>query len=154
MDGLTIGQLAGAATVHVETLRYYERRGLLARPPRSISNYRLYPPDSVRRVRFIRHAQALGFSLKEIKELLALRAAPKSVCADVRTRATAKIADIEAKMRSLKAMRGALLTLVAECSGQGPATSCPILDALNSEKRATFPDARSSKAVKKHGGVS
>jgi MerR family transcriptional regulator, copper efflux regulator len=142
MNGLTIGQLAQSAAVHIETLRYYERRGLLAKPPRSVSNYRLYPPDSARRVCFIKHAQELGFSLKEIKELLSLRAAPKSRCADVRARASAKIADIEAKIRSLQAMRTALLKLVAECSGQGPATSCPILEALDSEKRV------------KHGGVS
>ena len=80
MDNLTIGDVAKQADVHSETLRYYERRGLVARPPRSVSNYRLYPEDTVRRVRFIKHAQAVGFSLKEIKELLSLRAAPKTQC--------------------------------------------------------------------------
>jgi MerR family mercuric resistance operon transcriptional regulator len=81
MGGRTIGVVAKQANVHVETLRYYERRGLVTRPPRSVANYRLYPADAVRRLRFIKHAQALGFSLKEIKELLSLRAAPRARCA-------------------------------------------------------------------------
>ena len=134
MYGLTIGDVAKRADVHVETLRYYERRGLMARPPRSMSNYRLYPEDTVRRLRFIKHAQALGFSLKEIKELLSLRAAPKARCADVRERAEAKIKDIEEKIRSLQAMKKALAKLVAECVGREPITDCPILDALDTEE--------------------
>lgn len=134
MDGLTIGDVAKQADVHVETLRYYERRGLMARPPRSMSNYRLYPEDTVRRLRFIKHAQALGFSLKEIKELLSLRAAPKARCTDVRRRAEAKIKDIEEKIRSLQAMKKALAKLVAECVGREPITDCPILDALDTEE--------------------
>src|SRR2546429_2729002 len=77
MNGLTIGEVAERAKVHIETLRYYEQRGLIASPPRSTSNYRLYPEDTVRRVRFIKHAQELGFSLREIKELLSLRAEPR-----------------------------------------------------------------------------
>ena len=135
MAGLTIGAVANRAAVHVETLRYYERRGLLGRPPRSAANYRLYPVDALRRVRFIKRAQELGFSLKEIKELLSLRAAPQARCADVRQRATAKIAAIEEKVRSLQAMRRALLKLVAECAGRGPVTDCPILLSLNAEDR-------------------
>ncbi|MGH7966196.1 MAG: MerR family transcriptional regulator, partial [Candidatus Binatia bacterium] len=131
---LTIGDVAKQANVHSETLRYYERRGLLARPLRSMSNYRLYPDDTVRRLRFIKHAQALGFSLKEIKELLSLRAAPKAQCADVRKRAEAKITDIEEKIRALQAMRKALSKLVAECSGRGPITDCPILESLDAEE--------------------
>ncbi len=84
---LTIGKVAKAANVHVETLRYYERRGLVPKPPRSLSLYRRYPESTVRRVRFVRHAQTLGFSLREIRELLSLRAAPKARCADVKRRA-------------------------------------------------------------------
>ena len=84
MDGLTIGAVAKQANVRVETLRYYERQGLVARPPRSRSNYRLYPADTVRRVQFIKRAQSLGFSLQEITELLTLRAEPTARCADVR----------------------------------------------------------------------
>src|SRR6267378_6634635 len=77
---LTIGQVAKAAHVNVETLRYYERRGLVPRPPRSLSRYRRYPEDTPPRVRFVKHAQALGFSLQEIRELLSLRATPKARC--------------------------------------------------------------------------
>jgi MerR family copper efflux transcriptional regulator len=131
MNGLTSGELAERAKVHVETLRNYERRGLLERPPRSASNYRLYPEDAVRRVRFIKRAQALGFSLKDIKELLSLRAAPEAECGDIRRHAEAKIKDIDEKIHSLMAMKGALSTLVAECSGDGPLTECPILESLD-----------------------
>jgi MerR family mercuric resistance operon transcriptional regulator len=88
---LTIGKVAKAANVHVETLRYYERRGLVAKPPRSLSLYRRYPENTVRRVRFVRHAQALGFSLREIRELLSFRVAPNARCADVKRRADIKL---------------------------------------------------------------
>lgn len=131
MDKLTIGDVAKQADCHSETLRYYERRGLVARPPRSVSNYRLYPEDTVRRVRFIRHAQALGFSLKEIKELLSLRAAPKTQCGAVRERAVAKINDVEERIRALRSMKKALEQLVAQCSDRAPISACPILEALD-----------------------
>lgn len=134
MDGLTIGDVAKLADVHIETLRYYERRGLVARPPRSMANYRLYSEDAVRRVRFIKHAQELGFSLKEIQELLSLRAAPRTRCAAVRQRAQAKINDIEEKIRALHAMKKALAKLVAECVGRAPITACPILESLDAEE--------------------
>ena len=133
MAGLTRGETAKNVGVHIETLRYYERRGLIPKPSRSASNYRLYSPDTVRRVRFVKHAQELGFSLKEIKDLLSLRATTGAKCADVRKRAEAKIHDIEEKVRSLRAMRKALSKLVAECSGDGPIRKCPILDALDSQ---------------------
>lgn len=135
MDGMTIGDVAKEAKVHIETLRYYERRGLLTSPPRSTSNYRLYAADTVRRVRFIKGAQELGFSLKEILELLSLRAEPNTRCEDIRERAEAKIENLEAKIRSLRAMKQALTKLVAECSGNGPITECPILESVDFEKR-------------------
>src|SRR5262245_51771528 len=116
MNGLTIGEVAAQARVHVETLRYYERRGLIEKPPRSASNYRLYPEEAVRRVRFIKRAQELGFSLKDIKELFSLRAAPEAECGDIRVHAEAKIKDIDEKLGSLMAMKRALSKLVAECS--------------------------------------
>src|SRR5690242_15561019 len=92
---LTMGRLAGAAQVKVSTLRFYERSGLLRKPLRAASNYRLYPNEAAERVRFIRRAQELGFTLTEIKQLLALRVASESTCADVRQRAHDKIRDIE-----------------------------------------------------------
>ncbi len=133
METLTIGQVAKQATVHIETLRYYERRGLVARPRRSTANYRLYPAETVRHVRFVKRAQELGFSLKEIKELLTLRAGSKARCGEVKERASAKIDDIDRKIRSLTAMRKALAKLVAECTGRGPFSECPILDALDGD---------------------
>ena len=134
MDGLTIGDVAKQANVRIETLRYYVREGLVARPPRSRSNYRLYPEETVRRVQFIKRAQQLGFSLKEIQDLLTLRAAPQARCADVRERALAKIHQIEHKLHTLQAMHTALTRLVAACVGQGPITDCPILESLDVER--------------------
>src|SRR5499426_4184977 len=105
MERLTIGEVAKQAQVGIETLRYYERTGLVARPPRSESNYRLYPQESVRRVQFIKRAQELGFSLKEIIDLLALRATPETPCADIRMRALDKITTIDEKIQALCAMK-------------------------------------------------
>ncbi len=137
MDGFSIGELAKQANVHVETLRYYERRGLIPKPHRTVSNYRVYSSENLRRVKFIKQAQELGFSLNEIKKLLALRATPRARCADVRKYAAHKIEDIDGKIRSLTRMRKTLEKLIAECSGDGPATQCPILESLDSEPSTT-----------------
>ncbi len=110
---LTIGQVAKAAHVNVETLRYYERRGLVPRPPRSL----------------------LGFSLQEIRELLSLRATPKARCSDVKRRAETKLGEIEAKVRALRAMSSALRRLVSQCEGELPASACPILESLDERRR-------------------
>jgi len=130
MEFLKTGELAERAGVHVETLRFYERRGLLSEPPRRASGYRAYAEESVRRIRFIKRAQDLGFSLKEIGELLALRVEPTVTCAEVRAKAAAKVADVRQKIADLQAIEQALQTLTASCSGQGPVTDCPILDHL------------------------
>jgi MerR family transcriptional regulator, copper efflux regulator len=135
MERLTIGEVAKQAHVRIGTLRYYERTGLVASPPRSASNYRLYPQETVRRVQFIKRAQELGFSLKEIMELLALRATPETPCADIRQRALDKITTIEEKIQTLNAIKHALAKLVAECSGQGEITDCSILAALATEEK-------------------
>jgi len=135
MESLTIGRLARAVGVNLETVRYYERRGLLPKPPRSGSGYRLFPIEAKRRLRFIRRAQELGFSLGEIRELLSLRVAPTAKSADVRRRARAKITDIEAKIRSLQSMKKALHELTETCSGCGPVRDCPILESLDAEDR-------------------
>ena len=134
MNGMTSGRAAGRAGVNVETLRYYERRGLIPRPQRTVSNYRIYSEATVRRIRFIKHAQDIGFTLAEIKELLSLRATRGARCADVRKRAEAKIRDIERRMRDLEAMKTALADLVAGCSGRGALKECSILDALDEEE--------------------
>lgn len=130
MGTLRIGEVAKQAGVNLDTIRYYERRGLLPKPPRTAANYRTFPADTVRRVRFVKRAQELGFTLDEIKELLSLRARPQARCADVYRRAEAKIGDIDLKMRSLRSIREALAALMAQCAGQEPATDCPILEAM------------------------
>lgn len=131
MTGLKVGEVARQAGVNLQTIHYYERRGLLPKPPRTGSNYRAYPEDAVSRVRFIKRAQAIGFTLTEIKELLALRAGPRTRCARVRARAEAKVHDIDGKVLTLQAMRKALTRLIGECAGDGPVTRCPILEALD-----------------------
>jgi MerR family copper efflux transcriptional regulator len=134
MERLTVGEVAKQAQVRIETLRYYEREGLVDSPPRNAANYRLYPEDTVRRVQFIKRAQELGFSLKEIKELLSLRVDPATSCAEVRNRALEKMTTIEEKIQALTAMKYALAKLVEECSGQGEITDCPILAALDTKE--------------------
>lgn len=129
----TIGKLASAAGVGVETIRFYEREGLLPRPPRKRSGYRQYPPQAVARLVFIRRAKELGFTLKEIAELLELRVDPDKSCADVRALAKAKIVDVEEKMDDLARIKGALDKLAQACRGKGPTSECPILDAIEKE---------------------
>lgn len=133
MKSLTIGRLAREAGVNLETVRYYERRGLLPKPPRSASGYRLFPVEAARRLRFIRRAQELGFSLGEIRELLSLRVSATARSTDVRKRAEAKIADIDAKLRSLDSMKRTLRNLTNACEGCGPIAACPILESLDKE---------------------
>ena len=134
MEGLRSSELANRGGVNLETVRYYERRGLLPKPPRTLAGYRTFDAGAVRRLRFIKQAQALGFSLKEIKALLALRLDPRASCADVRRRAEAKIADIDGKLHALRAIKRALVRLTAACAGRGPVSACPILESL--EERA------------------
>lgn len=127
---LTIGQIARKCEVGVETIRFYEREGLIAQPSRPESGFRKYQPDAVRRVRFIQRSKALGFSLREIKELLSLRVDSATTCDAVKGRAEAKIADIEQKIRHLKEMKRALTKMTVACQGKGPTGECPILEAL------------------------
>lgn len=130
MKPLTIGQVAKLAGVGVETMRFYERNGLVAAPPRNDAGYRQYPEDTPLRVRFIRHAKDLGFSLREIQDLLSLKTGPGTTCSDVRHVARIKIGEIEARIIAMKRMKTALSKLVDVCAGDGPAGECPILDAL------------------------
>ncbi len=134
MSSLTIGQLAKRADVGVETVRFYERKALLAEPDRRPSGYRQYDEEVVDRLRFIKRAKELGFTLNEIKELLSLRIDPSTTCADVKNRAEEKIGDIQAKIRSLQRMKKALVKVTKACSGRGGTSECPILDALDKGK--------------------
>ena len=131
--GLKIGDVAERGGVNLQTIRYYEREGLLPEPPRLASGYRLFPEAAVRRVRFIKRAQELGFSLAEIRELLSLRENANAGAQDLRERARAKVADIEEKIRTLRAMKKALNALAESCPGCGPLSECPILDALDAK---------------------
>lgn len=130
MVGLSRGKLAHAADVNIETLRYYENRGLLPEPPRRASGYRAYPPDSVERLRFIKGAQELGFTLEEIKELLNLRVDETASKSDVRKCAQEKVKQIEGKIEVLQKMHEALNHLIRQCHGEGPTSDCPILEAM------------------------
>lgn len=129
MQVLTIGRAARAAGVNIETVRFYERRGLIDQPPKG-AGYREYPPQLVARIRFIKQAQQIGFSLREIDELLALRADPAADCADVRQRAIAKRDEVRGKIRQLEQIGAALDTLIASCPRSGALQSCSIIDAL------------------------
>lgn len=135
MEGLKVGEVARRAAVNLQTIHFYEREGLLPRPPRTASNYRMYSEVAVRRVRFIKRAQELGFALKDIKELLSLRATPGTRCTDIRQRTMAKLRDIDEKIGTLQAMQKALTKLIGECAGRRPITACSILEALDSEDR-------------------
>lgn len=132
---LTAGKAAREAGVNVETLRYYERRGLLPRPVRSASNYRLYTPETIRMLRFIKRAQELGFSLTEISGLLRLRGSPAARGKDVRSRALAKVREIDRRLSSLRDIRNALLKMARTCPGKGPLSSCPIMHAMDNPGR-------------------
>lgn len=135
MSSLRTGEVARQAGVSLETIRYYEQRGLLLAPPRSDAGYRCYPPDAVRRVRFVKRAQELGFSLQEIKELLGLRFRPNATCEDIRRRTRQKISAIDEKIRDLHSIRQALEQLADSCPGKGPVSGCPILDSLDGNSR-------------------
>lgn len=148
MKPLTIGALARRAGVGVETVRFYERRGLIARPPRPRSGFRVYPGEAADRIRFIRHAQALGFTLTEAGELLALRVAPGADCAAVRSRAVTKLTGVERRIDELRRVRDALKRLIAACPNRGAIANCSILDALST---ATPPSPAHEKPPRTRG---
>ncbi len=127
---LTIGKLAKAAGVNVQTLRYYERRKLLSPRDRKPSGYRLYDHEALRRLQFIKNAQALGFTLGEITDLLNLRVSDKACCADVQRKAQAKLDQVERKIQDLKALDCALRGLIRACRAVQPTDRCPILRRL------------------------
>lgn len=130
-EKLTISRLAQLGGVNLETIRYYKRQGLLPSPPRTAAGYRVFPRESARRLRFIKRAQELGFSLNEIRELLELRIKTGAKQVDMRRRAEAKIAEIDQKIRTLEAMKKTLSQLTNRCEGCGPLSDCPILESLD-----------------------
>ena len=131
MRTITISKAAKRAGVGVETIRFYERKGLISQPPKPASGgFRVYPEETVARIRFIRQAQEIGFSLREIEELLSLRADPSADCSDVRERAVAKLEEVDRKMEQLGRIRSALNELIAACPGRGALRACSILESL------------------------
>jgi MerR family copper efflux transcriptional regulator len=125
---MQIGQLARQAGVPVDTVRYYERRGLLSEPMRRPSGYREYAPTDVATLRFIRRSKALGFTLEETRELLRLSSARDADRGEIRALAAQRLADVEARLRELQSVRDTLAGLVTACSGHGPVAGCPIVE--------------------------
>lgn len=131
MQDMTIGQAARAAGVNVETIRYYQRRGLIAEPPRpSGGGFRRYGPETVRCIRFIKDAQGIGFSLAEIAELLSLRGRAGATCGDVRKLAERKRAEVRERLDRLTRIAGILDTLIEACPGGGDLDACSIIEAI------------------------
>ncbi|MBA5775592.1 MerR family transcriptional regulator [Stappia sp. F7233] len=144
---MTIARAAEKAGVGVETIRFYERRGLIAQPPKPRDGgYRDYDLGTVERIRFIRQAQELGFSLREIEELLALKTDRQADCADVRMQAVAKRREVERKIGQLEEIRSALDALIATCPGGGDLSACTIMEALSHRRTAVTPTPSESRS--------
>ena len=131
MESLSIGQVARRAGVGIDTIRFYERQGVLKKPLRRDSGYRQYSEEVVKRIRFIQRAKLLGFSLKEITDLLMLCVDGPTSGEQVKEATLAKLDQVEHKLVELERMRQALLQVVSLCTGEGPASACPMLDALD-----------------------
>src|SRR5206468_12637450 len=134
---LTIGQVATSADVNIQTIRYYERRGLFAAPKRTAVGYRQYADDAVARLRFIKHAQELGFSLREIQELLGLRVRHGAACDAVERKTRQKIEVVQQKIRDFQRMKRTLERLAAACAVRRPTAECPILVVLEDHADAS-----------------
>ena len=132
---MKIGAVAEAVGVGIQTIRFYEQQGLLPNPPRGPSGFRVYSPETIRQLLFIRRAKELGFSLKEISELLSLDESADTTAKDVKQLTDKKLIDLKEKIRSLKRMQRALQQLADDCPGSGPKSSCSILGSLADEKR-------------------
>ena len=131
METFTIGQLAKRTNVNLETIRFYERKGLLPEPPRNESGHRQYSIKDLRRTAFIKRTQSIGFSLQEIFDLLSFKVGTGKTCGDVKKRVKAKLIDIEEKIKTLQRMREVLLRLEADCPGKGSLNDCPILETVD-----------------------
>lgn len=130
---MKIGELAARARVGIDTVRYYERQGLLPAPQRQASGYRRYESGDLARLQFVRRAKALGFSLVNISELLALSALRDADMAAMQVAALAKLADVETRLAEMTRVRDGLKDLIDACPGYGALASCPILEALAEE---------------------
>ena len=148
MKTMTISNAARQAEVGIETIRFYERRGLIEQPPKPVgSGFRVYPEETVQRIRFIRQAQEIGFSLREIDELLSLRADPAADSSDVRERAINKRNEVEHKIEHLQQIHAALEELISACPGKGALRQCSIMEALISASVGDVVGRRPDKKV-------
>ncbi|HEX6037759.1 MerR family DNA-binding protein [Longimicrobium sp.] len=152
MAAHTIGSVAREAGVGIETIRFYEREGLIGKASRTPSGYRQFPDDVIERIRFIQRAKDLGFSLAEIRELLAMRVRSDSECEDVRHRAEAKIANIEAKISDLDRIRRALSELTRACATGRHTDECPILECLSRGGEVLLPTERKHREEREERG--
>jgi MerR family mercuric resistance operon transcriptional regulator len=130
MELLNIGQVAKETGVTVEAIRFYEKQNLITAPQRSESGYRKYPLETIKRVRFIQHAKEVGFTLKDVGELLALRREPNTSCTEIKLCTLQKIEEVDRKISDLNKIRDALARMIMKCSGQGALSECPILEEL------------------------
>lgn len=128
-----IGEVASRANVNKETVRYYEKRGLIPKPDRRRSGYRIFTKRHIKQIKFIKRAQELGFTLNEIKELLELRMDENSYCSEIKQEAQEKYQDVLEKIEDLQRIKTTLVDLIDSCDGEGPKGDCPILEALEGE---------------------
>ena len=133
--GMKIGELARRCDVNIDTIRYYERQGLLPAPDRLASGYRHYEAPDISRLRFVRRAKGLGFALDEIKDLLALSDHRDHDMGELKSLAKEKLVDIDNRMMELSKIRDGLNTLIDACPGHGALATCPILNALASDDK-------------------
>lgn len=132
-DTFTTGQISKLSGVGIETIRFYERKGLIKEPPRRPSGYRQYPPSTIQQLQFIRRAKELGFSLQEIKELLALRITNRT-CSSVRKKVIKKVEQVGDKIRQLQRIRRVLNKLITACNKKKSLGECPILEVLEKKE--------------------
>lgn len=135
MSQLNIGQVAKQTGISVEAIRFYEKQGLIEVPLRSASGYRQYQAATVKRIRFIQRAKEVGFTLKDVNELLSLRREPGATCTDIKLQATQKIEEIDQKIHDLGQIRSALASMIMKCRGRGSLAECPILEELEMDKK-------------------
>ncbi|MGH8631295.1 MAG: heavy metal-responsive transcriptional regulator, partial [Burkholderiales bacterium] len=145
---MTIGKLAATAGIGVEKVRFYERKGLIERPARPANGYRAYSKEAIARLAFVREAQELGFTLREIRDLLALRANPAADCAAVRARTASKLAQLENRIAQSERMRATLRDLLSECPGRGELDKCSIVEALSAPAKRSHAARRRNRGAK------
>ncbi len=132
---MRIGQVAKSAGITVEAIRFYEKEGLIEVPSRTSSGYRNYSADQTQIISFIKKAKELGFSLKEIKEILELRYTPGTTCGDIKQKAEQKVAIINERIDLLRQVRNSLNSLIKSCTAESPVSMCPIIELLSEESR-------------------